>query len=84
MTNVYKIFFGKPEEKRQLGRPGRTWEDNIKTDLREIVYGGVDWIHLAQDSDRWRALVNTVMWVIYCLTERTISFSRTTLLHGVA
>jgi hypothetical protein len=44
-----------------LGKPRRRWEDNIKMDLREIVFGDVDWIHLAQDRDRWRAVVNTVM-----------------------
>jgi hypothetical protein len=52
---------GKPEGKRPLGRPRRRWEDNIRMDLREIVWGGMDWIDLAQDRDQWRALVNTVM-----------------------
>jgi hypothetical protein len=52
---------GKPEGKRPLGRLKRTWEDNIRMDLREIGWGGMDWIDLAQDSDQWRALVNTVM-----------------------
>jgi hypothetical protein len=52
---------GKPEEKRPLGRPIRRWEDNIKMDLREIGWGGMDWNDLAQDRDQWRALVNTVM-----------------------
>jgi hypothetical protein len=51
------ILVGRPEGKRPLGR----WEDNIKMDLREIGFGDVDWIHWAQDRDRWRALVNTVM-----------------------
>jgi hypothetical protein len=51
----------RPEGRRPLGRPRRRWEDNIKIDLREIGFGDVDWIHLAQDRDRWRALVNTVM-----------------------
>jgi hypothetical protein len=46
---------------RPLGRPRRRWEDNIKMDIREIGFGDVDWIHWAQDRDRWRALVNTVM-----------------------
>jgi hypothetical protein len=56
------ILVGKPEG---LGRPRHRWEDNIKMDLREIVFGDVNWIDLAQDRDRWRALVNTVMnlWV---------------------
>jgi hypothetical protein len=52
---------GKPERKRSLGRPRRRRENNIKMDLGEIECGGMDWIHLAQDMDWWRALVNTVM-----------------------
>ena len=52
---------GKPEGKRPLGRPRRRWEDNIKTDLQEVECGLLDWIELAQDWDRWRALVNAVM-----------------------
>ena len=52
---------GKPEGKRPLGIPRRRWEDNIKMDLHEVVCGGTDWIELAQDRDRWRALVNAVM-----------------------
>jgi hypothetical protein len=52
---------GKPEGRRPLGRPRRRWEDNIKMDLREVGWGGVDWIDLAHDRDRWRALVYTVM-----------------------
>ena len=52
---------GKPEGKRPRGRPGRRWEDNIKTDFQEVGCGRVDWIDLAQDRDRWRALVNSVM-----------------------
>jgi hypothetical protein len=59
--NVYRVLVGKPEGKRQLGRPRRRWEDGIKMDLREIGWGGVEWIHLAQDRDRWRAVVNAVM-----------------------
>jgi hypothetical protein len=55
------ILVGRPEGRRPLGRPRHRWEDNIKMDLREIGFGDVDWIHLAQDRDRWRALVNTVM-----------------------
>jgi hypothetical protein len=50
---------GKPEGKRPLGRPRCRWEDNIKMDVREIGWGGMDWINLAQDRDRWRALVST-------------------------
>jgi hypothetical protein len=59
--NVYRVLVGKPEAKRPLGRPRRRWEDGIKTDLREIGWGGVEWIHLVQDRDRWRAVVNAVM-----------------------
>jgi hypothetical protein len=59
--NAYRIFMGNPEGKRPLGRPRRSWVDNIKIDLREIGWGGTDWIDLAQDRDHWRALVNAVM-----------------------
>jgi hypothetical protein len=52
---------GKPEGKRLLGRPRRRWMDNIKMDLREIEWDGVDWIDMAQDRGEWRALVNTVL-----------------------
>ena len=58
---AYRVFVGKPEGKRPLGRPRRRWEDNIKMDLQEVGCGGVNWIELAQDRDRWRALVNAVM-----------------------
>jgi hypothetical protein len=51
----------KPERKRSLGRPRRRWVDNIKIDLREIEWDGIDWIDLTQYRDQWRALVNTVM-----------------------
>jgi hypothetical protein len=60
-TNAYRILVGKPEGKRLLGTPRRRWVDNIKMDLREIGWNGMDWIDLAQDRDQWRALVNTVM-----------------------
>jgi hypothetical protein len=60
--NVYRVLVGKPEGKRPLGRPRRRWEDGIKMDLEEIGWGGgVEWIHLAQDRDRWRAVVSAVM-----------------------
>jgi len=52
---------GKPEGKRPLGRPRHRWEDNIKMDLQEVGCGGMDWVKLAQDRDRWQALVNAVM-----------------------
>jgi hypothetical protein len=58
---VYKVWVGKPEGKRPLGRPRRRWEDGIIMDLKEIGLGGVDWIRLAQDSYRWRAVVSAVM-----------------------
>jgi hypothetical protein len=59
--NACMIFVGKPEGKRLLGRIRRRWEDNIKMDLREVRWGDMDWIHLAQNRGQWRALVNTVM-----------------------
>ena len=58
---LYRVLVGKPEGKRPLGRPRRRWEDNIKMDLKEVGCGGMDWIELGQDRDRWRALVNAVM-----------------------
>ena len=58
---VYRVLVGKPEGKRPLGRTRRRWEDNIKMDLQELGCGGMDWIKLAQDRDRWRALVTAVM-----------------------
>jgi hypothetical protein len=59
--NAYRILVGKPEGKRSLRRPKHKREVNIKMGLREIGWGGVDWINLAQDREQWRALVNTVM-----------------------
>jgi hypothetical protein len=59
--NVYRLLVGKPEGKRPLGRPRRRWIDNNKMDLLEIRLTVVEWIGLAQDTYRWRALVNAVM-----------------------
>jgi hypothetical protein len=63
--NAFRILMGKPEGKRPLIRTRRRWVDNIKMDLREIVWDGMDWIDVALDRDQWRALVNTVisLWV---------------------
>jgi hypothetical protein len=58
---VYRVLVGKPEGKRHHGRPRRRWEDNMKMDLQEVVCGGMDWIDLAQDRERWQAVVNAVM-----------------------
>jgi hypothetical protein len=58
---VYKVLVGKPEGKRPLGRPRRRWEVGVRMDLRETGFGGVDWIRLAHDRDRWRAVESAVM-----------------------
>jgi hypothetical protein len=58
---VYRVLVGKSERKRPLGRPRRRWVDNIKMDLQEVGKGVIGWIHLSQDMDRWRVLVNAVM-----------------------
>jgi hypothetical protein len=60
---VYRILVGKPEEKKPLGRPRHSWEDTIKMDLQEVGCGSMDWINVAQDRDRWRALVNVVIYL---------------------
>jgi len=62
---IYRVLVGKPEGKRPLGRPRHRWEENIVMDLQEVGCGGMDWIEVAQDRDRWWALVNMVMnlWV---------------------
>jgi hypothetical protein len=59
--SAYRILVGKPEGNRPLRIPRRRWVENIKMDLREIGWDGMDWIHLAEDRDQWRALVNMVM-----------------------
>ena len=58
---TYRVLVGRSEGMRPLGRPRHRWEDNMKFDLQEVGWGGMDWIELAQDRDRWRALVNAVM-----------------------
>jgi hypothetical protein len=91
MRGAYRALVGKPEGRRPLGRPRRKWEDNIKMDLREVEWGVMDWINLAQDRDRWQALVNAVMnlWVPlnagnFVSSSGRFSFSGRTLLHGVS
>jgi hypothetical protein len=59
--NAFRILVGKPEEKRPLGRPRHRWVNNIKMDLKEIGWVGMDWVDMAQDWDQRRALVNTVI-----------------------
>jgi hypothetical protein len=58
---AYRVLVGRPEGRRPLGRPRRRWEDNIKMDLQEVGWWGMDWIELAEDRDRRRAFVNAVM-----------------------
>jgi len=60
-SGVYRVLVGKPGGKRPQGRPRHRWEDNNEMDLQEVGCGGIDWIELAHDRDRWRALVNVVM-----------------------
>jgi len=88
---VYGVLVAKPDEEKTLGRPRRRWEDNIKLDLQEVGCGCMDWIELAQDRDRWRALVNAVTNLRFpqnvgnFLTSwKPVSFSRRTVLHGVS
>jgi hypothetical protein len=61
MRNAFKILVGKPEGKRPVGRLKHKWKDNIRTDLREVGWEDVDWLHLTQDRDQWRTLMNAVM-----------------------
>jgi hypothetical protein len=86
----YRILVGKPEGKRPLGGPRREWVDNVKRDLREIRWDGMDCIDLAQDRDQWRALVNTVMNLRvsqnagkFLSSYTTCGFSRRAQLHEV-
>jgi hypothetical protein len=65
VRNAYKILVGKPEGKRSLGRRRCRWKDNIRTDLRETEWDIVNWIHVVQDRDQWRALVNTVKNLVF-------------------
>jgi hypothetical protein len=87
----YRALVGKPEGRRPLGRPRHRWEDNIKMDLREVGWGGADWIDLTQDRDRWQALLYTVrnLRVPYnagnfLSSLGHFSFSGRTLLHAVS
>jgi hypothetical protein len=89
--NAYRLLVGKPEGKRQLGRPIRRWLDNIRMDLVEVGWCDVDWIGLAQDRDRWRALVNSVLNLRVpqnvgklSSVQRTRDLSSSAQLHGVS
>ena len=88
---AYRVLVGKPEGKRPLGRPRRRWVDNIRMDLQEVGCGYVDWIGLAQDTDRWRTLVSAVMNLRvpqnarnFLTSCKLVSFSRRALHHGVS
>jgi len=87
---VHRVLVGKPEGKRLMGRPRSRWEDNIKMDFQEVGGGCGDWMEFAQDRDRWRALVSTVINLrvpkmpgMSWLAVEPVSFSRRILLHGV-
>jgi len=88
---IYRVLVGKPVGKRPLGRPRRRWVDNIRMNLQEVGCGYMDWIGLAQDRDRWRTLVSTVMNLRvprnagnFLTSCKPVSFSRRTLHHGVS
>jgi len=89
--SLCRVLVGKPKGRRPLGRPRRRWEDNIKMDLKEVGCGVMDWIELAQNRDRWRALVNAVMNLRvpqnagnFLTSCKLVSFSRRTMHHGVS
>jgi hypothetical protein len=91
VRGVYRVLVGKPEGKRLLGRPRRRGEDNFKMDLQEVGGDCGDWMELAQDRERLRALMSTVrnlrvpkMRGISCLAAEPVSFSRRTVLYGVS
>jgi hypothetical protein len=71
--SAYRLLVGKPEGKRPLGRPRRRWVDNIRMDLGELGWGDVDWIGLAKDRNRWRALVNSVLNILVPLNAGKLS-----------
>ena len=88
---VYRVFLGKPEGRRPMGRPRRRWVENIKMDLQVVGCGFMDWIGLAKDRERWRTLVSAVMnlrapWNAgnFLTSCKPVSFSRRTLHHGVS
>jgi len=89
--SLYRVLVGKPEGRRPLGRPRRSWDYNIKMDLKEVGCGVLDWIELAQNRDRLQALVYAVMNLrvpqnagSFLTSCKPVSFSRSTLLRGVS
>jgi hypothetical protein len=88
--NVYRLLVEKPKGKRPLGKPRRRWLDNIRMDLIEMGWGDMDWVGLAEDSDMWKALVNSVLNLrvpqnagkLACV-QRTRDLSSSAQLHGV-
>ena len=88
---IYRVLGGKPEGRRPLGRPRPRWKDNIKIDIQEMGCGGIVWIDLAQDRDRWRALMTAVMNLRvpqnagnFLTTREPVGVSKRTELHGVS